>query len=119
MAIPKKIILLTIGFVTVTVTLVFIFNKSPQLNSIKHTLNINHDAKEIQPLIDSVLNARVINVPLINLIEATDSLSANEFQNYTSAIKSIAFDKLKNDSTIKKLILSVEKSRYAASWKEF
>lgn len=119
MATPKKIILLTIGFVTVTVTLVFIFNKSPQLNSIKHTLNINHDAIEIQPLIDSVINAPVINIPLISLIEATDSLSTNEFQNYTSAIKSIAFDKLKNESTINKLILSVEKSRYAASWKEF
>lgn len=118
MAIPKKRILFAIALVTAIVMLIFIFNKDPRLNSIKDSLNIYHDEIEFQPLIDSVLNAPVINIPLINLIQATDSLPKNEFENYTAAFKSIAFDKLKNDSTINKLILSVEKSRCAASWKE-
>jgi hypothetical protein len=118
MAINKKLVF-TIGIVIlIAFASLLILKKASNLESFKRALIDSSHSNSIQPLIDSTLASNKINLPLIRLIEAADSLSKNEFDNYLLALKSIDTEKLKNDSTISTIISKVEKSKYANAWKE-
>lgn len=114
----RILIFSAIVLLTLKIVLTLYLNKNSQLQSLRNYLSISANSKTIQPLIDSVLSSNNINIPLIQLIGATDSLSKNDFEGYLSSLKTIDLIKIKNDSTINTIILKVEKSTYANAWKE-
>ncbi len=120
MLLSKKIGVTTAALFIVAIAMFFIltFSDNTQVQILKQAVGFRNNKGGIQSAIDSVIIADNFNTALQHLIELSDSLSNNEFENYLPVFKKISVSKLKNDSSINSLITKVEQSKYAKLWKE-